>query len=86
MTQDSAQVLGNQRRVTVDILEGEDVDNVAGNTHLGTFELTRDGDVQAWSEAQVEVKLGLDADGVIEAEVRDKQSGKTKAITLDRNG
>jgi len=84
------QVPAKQRRVIVDILEGENVEDVAANTLLGTFELTRvaDSEAQAGSgaEAQVHVKLGLDADGVIEASVRDKQSGKTTAITLNRHG
>ena len=40
----------------------------------------------AWREVPVQVKMGLDADGVIQAEVRDVQSGKTKAITLNRHG
>lgn len=60
---------------------------MAGNIHIGTFELTRDGSMQeAWREVPVQVKMGLDADGVIQAEVRDVQSGKTKAITLNRHG
>ena len=88
------QVPRAQRSITFDVLEGEHVDNVAANTHLGTFKLSRVGDTDVAgnadpgydSEVSVEVKLGLDADGVIEASVRDMQSGKTKTIKLNRRG
>ena len=46
---------------------------------------TKGGDVRiSDTELRVEVKIRLDADGVIEASVRDMQSGRTKTIKLNR--
>ena len=83
----NSQVPRSQRRITVDVLEGENVDDVAQNNHLGSFALTRD-DAEVWTGdagGEVEVHMGLDADGVIHAMAHDVQSGKTNAISLNRN-
>jgi hypothetical protein len=71
----------------VEVLEGENVDDVTQNTHLGAFELTRDVETVSVNDVgvQVEVQMWLDSDGVIDAVVRDVKSGQTKAITLNRN-
>ena len=56
------QVQRSQRRITVDVLEGENVDDVTQNSHLGSFALTRD-DAEVWVgdvEGEVEVHIGLD--------------------------
>ena len=70
----------------MDVLEGDKVDDTAQNTRLGAFELTREAEMVSSDNAdQVEVHMGLDADGVIDAMVRDTQSGRTKTISVMRN-
>jgi len=65
---DVTQVPRAQRRITVDVLEGEHVNNVTANTRLGSFELSRDadipGDEKYGTEVRVEVHLGLDAGNI----------------------
>lgn len=82
------QIPRSQRRITADVLEGEDVDNVDKVTPLDSFALTQDDtEVQVGdAEIRVEVQMGLDADGVNHAVVRYVLSGRTKEISLKRNG
>ena len=70
----------NQAAVTVHVLQGER--EVAGaNKSLGQFNL--EGiDPAPKGQPQIEVKLDIDADGILNVSAKDKNTGKEQSITI----
>jgi molecular chaperone DnaK len=73
-------VVDNQRSVKIHVLQGESV--AAGdNTSLGEFELTGIEPAPRGTP-RIEVKFGIDANGIVNVSARDTRSGVTGNITI----
>eukprot|EP00315_Gephyrocapsa_oceanica_P002691 CAMPEP_0185317098 /NCGR_PEP_ID=MMETSP1363-20130426/45903_1 /TAXON_ID=38817 /ORGANISM="Gephyrocapsa oceanica, Strain RCC1303" /LENGTH=747 /DNA_ID=CAMNT_0027915341 /DNA_START=172 /DNA_END=2415 /DNA_ORIENTATION=+ len=71
----------SQRKVVVEVLEGDEAE-VDANVNLGMLELVRDGSVSGSGEVKMQVTLGLDSDGIIDAKVKDMSTGQSKSVQL----
>lgn len=74
----------NQRNVHVQVYQGERA-KASENKHLGQF--TLDGIPPARAgEPQIELKLSIDADGVMNVSAKDMKTGRAQKITVKANG
>ena len=74
----------NQRNVDIQIFQGERA-KASENKRLGNF--TLDGIPPArGGEPQIEVKLAIDADGVLNVQAKDLKTGRAQKITVKANG
>lgn len=74
----------NQRNVNVQVYQGERA-KASENKHLGQF--TLDGIPPARAgEPQIELKLSIDADGVMNVSAKDLKTGRAQKITVKANG
>ncbi|HIC41285.1 MAG TPA: molecular chaperone DnaK, partial [Piscirickettsiaceae bacterium] len=70
----------NQAAVTVHVLQGER-EVASANKSLGQFNL--EGiDPAPKGQPQIEVKLDIDADGILNVSAKDKNTGKEQSITI----
>merc|ERR1712185_430777 len=77
----------SQKKITVEVLEGEFPDDFASNKILGTIPLEipeRGRPSSDNSPAKIAVQLGLDSNGIVVATSRDIETGVTREVMLER--
>ncbi len=74
-------VIENQSTVKIHVLQGENP-MAADNTSLGEFELNGIAPAPR-GESRIEVKFGIDANGIVSVSARDTRNGVTDKITID---